>query len=99
MIYRNLGKEAVIMPVKFELTLPEKIVNALGYRESETGSAIKRELAVSFFQRNLLSFGQARQLAEMSVWDFMQLLRDRKVPLHYGLNEYEEDLKTIKGLG
>lgn len=87
------------MPVKFELMLPEKIVTALGYRESETGGAIKRELAVSFFQRNLLSFGQARQLAEMSVWDFIQLLRDRRVPLHYGLPEYEEDLKTIKGIG
>lgn len=87
------------MSVKFELTLPEKIITALGYRESETGSAIKRELAVSFFQRNLLSFGQARQLAELSVWDFMELLRDRKVSLHYGLTEYEEDLKTIRGIG
>lgn len=86
------------MSVKCEVTLPDKIVTALGYRESETGNAIKQELAASFFQRNILSFGQARQLAELSVWDFLQLLTDRKVPLHYGVPEYEEDLKTIREL-
>lgn len=84
------------MSVKCELSLPETIVTALGYRESETGNAIKKELAVSFFQRSLLSFGQARQLAELTVWDFVQLLKDRKVTLHYGIPEYEEDLRTIK---
>lgn len=84
------------MSVKCEVVLPDKIVTALGYRESETGNAIKQELAVSFFQRNLLSFGQARQLAELSIWDFLQLLKDRKVSLHYGVLEYEEDLKAIR---
>ena len=83
------------MSVKFEMTLPDAIVGALGLRESETAHAIKKELAVHFFQRNLLSFGQSRQLAELSVWDFLELLRERKVPLHYDLSEYEEDMKTI----
>lgn len=87
------------MSVKCEVILPDKIVTAFGFRESETGNAIKQELAVSFFQRNLSSFGQARQLAEQSVWDFLQLLKDRKVSLHYGAAEYEEDLKTIRGIG
>jgi len=47
---------------------------------------------------SVLSFGQARQLAELSVWDFLELLRERKVALHYGIPEYEEDLKTIQDL-
>ncbi|MBI4681236.1 MAG: UPF0175 family protein [Nitrospirae bacterium] len=85
--------------VKCEITLPEKIIKVLGLRESEAGSAIKRELAVYLFQRNMLSFGQARQLADLSVWDFLDLLRERKVPLHYGVVEFEEDLKTIQELG
>lgn len=55
-----------------------------------------KELAVSFFQRNMLSFGQARQLADLSLWDFLDLLRERKVPLHYNGSDYEEDLKTIQ---
>ena len=83
---------------KCEITLPEKIINVLGLRESEAGLAIKRELAVYLFQRNMLSFGQARQLSELPVWDFLDLLRERKVPLHYGMVDFEEDLKTIQEL-
>lgn len=86
------------MLVKLEIALPEKIIKALGLGEKEAGSALKKELAVYFFQRNLLSFGQARQLAELSVWDFFDFLRERKVPLHYGISEYEEDLKIIHGM-
>jgi predicted HTH domain antitoxin len=84
------------MPVKCEITLPDKILIALGLREEEIGDALKKELAVYFFQRNVLSFGQARQLSGLSVWDFLEFMKERKVPLHYGVYEYEEDLKTIK---
>jgi len=86
------------MAIKCEILVPEKIVKALGFRESETGSKLKKELAVYFFQRDLLSFGQARQLAELSTWDFLDLLRERRVPLHYGIPEYEEDIKTVEEL-
>ncbi|MBI5181870.1 MAG: UPF0175 family protein, partial [Nitrospirae bacterium] len=51
-----------------------------------------------FFENNLLSFGQARQMAEMPVWEFITFLKDRKVPLHYDILEYEEDSQTIKKL-
>lgn len=86
------------MFVKFEMTLPEKVLKALGLRESEAESGLKKEMAVYFFQRNLLSFGQARQLSGLSIWDFLELLRERKVPIHYDLKEYKEDLKTIQEL-
>ena len=84
------------MLVKFEISLPEKVIGTLGIAESEVGSSFKKELAITYFNRNVLSFGQARQLADMSVWDFIELLRDRRIPLHYDILEYEDDLKTIK---
>jgi predicted HTH domain antitoxin len=86
------------MTKKWELTLPEKVIDALGFGSDDVGAAVKCELAVSLFQRHSLTFGQARELAELSVWDFLELLRERKVPLHYGFPEYEEDLKTIQEL-
>ncbi|MBE7546072.1 UPF0175 family protein [Candidatus Kuenenia sp.] len=51
-----------------------------------------------FFEKKLLSFGQARQFSGLSVWDFLEFLRERKIPLHYDLAEYEEDLETIREL-
>ncbi len=35
----------------------------------------------------------------MTVWDFQQLLGGRGVPIHYDLEDYEEDLATLKELG
>lgn len=86
------------MSIKCELSLPEYIITVLGISENEIESEIKHKLAVYLFQENKLSFGQARQLSEMNIWDFIDILRDHKIPLHYGLSEYEEDLKTITEL-
>ncbi len=84
------------MPVTCELTLSDNVVHVLGWRERDIERSVKQELALYFFQRNLLSFGQARQLVELSVVEFLDLLRERKIPLHYDMIDYEEDLKTIQ---
>jgi predicted HTH domain antitoxin len=86
------------MPVRCDIEIPEKVIKMLGLRESEVSEVLKRELSAYFFERNLLSFGQARQFAGLSVWDFLGFLRERKIPLHYDLVEYDEDLKTIREL-
>jgi len=86
------------MPVRCDIEIPEKVIQMLGLRESEVSEMLKRELSAYFFERNLLSFGQARQFAGLSVWDFLGFLRERKIPLHYDLAEYDEDLKTIREL-
>lgn len=86
------------MPVTLQLCLPDTVVQVLGWKTSEAGGALKRELAVHFFQEKSLSFGQARQLADLPVWDFLELLQKRKVPLHYDAVELDDDLATLKRL-
>jgi predicted HTH domain antitoxin len=61
-----------------------------------TADELKRELALYLFERGKLSFGKAREMADMTAWEFQLLLGSRGIPVHYGLPEYEEDLKTIK---
>jgi predicted HTH domain antitoxin len=85
-----------MMLSKYEIEIPDQVVRALGLMDREVADSIKKELAIYYFQRNILSFGQARQLSTLSVWDFLEALRERKVPLHYTETEYEEDLKTIE---
>jgi len=60
---------------------------------------LRRELAISLFQQGKLSFGKAREMAEMTVWAFQQLLGSREIPVHYDITEYEEDLAVLKELG
>jgi predicted HTH domain antitoxin len=64
-----------------------------------TPQQLKVELAVHLFEQEKLSFGKARQLAGMTVWQLMQLLGSRGIPIHYDVAEYEEDLETLKQLG
>ena len=81
---------------KCYVEIPEDTLKALGIPKQEANKAIRQELAVYLFEKGKLSFGQARRLSGLSVWDFIELLRDRKVPLHYDVAELEEDLKTLK---
>jgi predicted HTH domain antitoxin len=83
---------------KYEIEIPGQVIRALGLMDKDVVDTLKKELAVYFFQRNILSFGQARQLSSLSVWDFMEVLRERKVPLHYSEKEYDEDAKVVKEL-
>ncbi len=81
---------------KCYVEIPEDTLKALGIPKQEANKAIRQELAVYLFEKGKLSFGQARRLSGLSVWDFIELLRDRKVPLHYDVAELEEDLKTLE---
>jgi len=64
-----------------------------------TPEDLKRELAIHLFQQGKLSFGKAREMAGMTVWKFQQLLGSREIPVHYGPEDYNEDLATLKELG
>lgn len=64
-----------------------------------TPQALKRELALSLFEQGKLSFGKARELAEMNVWEFQQLLGSKGIAVHYNSEDYQEDLATLEDLG
>jgi len=64
-----------------------------------TPQELRRELAVYLFQQGKLSFGKARQMAGMTVWAFQQLLGSREIPVHYDVEDYEQDLAALKALG
>jgi predicted HTH domain antitoxin len=64
-----------------------------------TAQELKQELAIYLFQRAKLSFGKAREMADMTVWAFQQLLGSREIPIHYDVEDYEKDLATLGELG
>lgn len=75
------------------IEIDDEVYEALQLPEGERSLAMKRELAVSLYARNILSFGKARSLAEMSNREFQELLGEREIPRHYGEQELEEDLE------
>lgn len=83
------------MSAMIPIDIPREVIHATRMSPQE----LKQELAVHLFQRNKLSFGKAREMAGISVWEFQQLLGSRGIPVHYDIEEYEEDIETLKKLG
>lgn len=77
------------------LAIPEDILQATRMSDEE----LKQEIAVMLFQKEKLTLGQAADLAGMSQLQFQHLLASRQIPVHYDLEEFEEDLQTLKELG
>jgi predicted HTH domain antitoxin len=83
------------MSSTISIEVPREVIHATRMTPEE----LRRELAVYLFQQGKLSFGKARETAGMTVWAFQQLLGSRGIPVHYDLEEYQEDLTTLKELG
>lgn len=77
------------------IEIPPLILNATRMSLAD----LRCELALVLFQQNKLSFGQARELAEMDVWDFQQLLGSRGIYPHYDVAELSADVQTLRRLG
>jgi predicted HTH domain antitoxin len=77
------------------IDIPREILHATRMSPVE----LKRELALTLYGQGRLSFGKARELADMSPWQFQQLLASRDVAIHYDVDDYEDDLKTLRELG
>ncbi len=75
------------------IEIDEDVYEALKIPEKERPGAMKRELAISLYARDALSFGKARALAEVSPQRFQELLEEREIPRHYTEAELAEDLK------
>ena len=63
-----------------------------------TAREICRELSVQLYDQGKLSAGKARKLAEMTVQEFQLLLGSREVVVNYDVEDFLDDLETIKRL-
>ena len=77
-----------------EIELPDWVRLPRG----EVERRVKVELALRLYQKGIVSMGQARRLAGLSKWDFLELLAKEKIPLSYDVEELGKDLKTVEEL-
>lgn len=82
------------MPSTIALEIPSEVPHAARMRPEE----LRTELSVHLFQQGRLSFGKARQVASMTVWQFQQLLARRGISAHYDVEDYEQDVATLRDL-
>jgi predicted HTH domain antitoxin len=76
------------MPV----TISDEILKAAHITEPE----LKQELALALFQQERLTLAQASRLAGMGQLAFQSLMSERRIPVHYGVAEFREDLQSLR---
>jgi predicted HTH domain antitoxin len=74
------------------VTISDEVLTAAHISEPE----LKQELALALFSQERLTLAQASGLAEMTQLAFQALLAERQIPIHYGVNEFREDLRTLR---
>lgn len=80
-----------------KLEIPEDVVRALKLPPEQVEAELRKLLALALYERNLLSLGKARILAQMSRREFMELLGQHHVPRHYTQQDLEDDLRYAEG--
>ena len=79
------------------IEIPEEVYDALRLPEDEREGVMREELACSLYDRGVLSFGKARELAELSKREFGELLGERGIERHYTDEELDEDIEYARG--
>jgi predicted HTH domain antitoxin len=74
------------------LQVPQDVLDSARLTLSE----LKVELAVYLYAQRRLSIGKARELADMSLWGFRQLLASRRISPHYDEVDLDEDMTTLR---
>lgn len=80
------------------IEVPADLLQAIRLPPQEVPTRLKKELAIRLYAKGLLTFGKARQLAEMTRWDFRDLLSAENIPRRYDVEELEQDLETLEVL-
>ncbi len=78
--------------MQITLELPDDIVQSAHLTEAE----LLREIAIVLFQQERITLGRASLLCRMDQIEFQKLLANRGISIHYDIEDYEADLKSIR---
>jgi predicted HTH domain antitoxin len=77
------------------INIPDGVLESARMSESE----LRQEIAVFLYEKEKVTLAQASRLAEMGRLKFQHLLASRDVFIHFDVDDFEQDLATLRGLG
>lgn len=76
------------------ITIPDNIYTKLGFSEHE----FLLEIAIALFKEEKVTLVQASALTNLHQSQFQKELAKRRIPIHYGIQDLQEDLETLSQL-
>ncbi|WP_019503027.1 UPF0175 family protein [Pseudanabaena sp. PCC 6802] len=77
------------------IVVPDEILTTARMTEAE----MRQEIAVMLFQKEKLTLAQASRFAGMHRVAFQHLLASRQIPVHYDVEDFEQDLQNLREMG
>ena len=74
------------------LTISNEFLQTAKMSEAE----LKLEIAIILFQQEKITLGTASQFAVINQLEFQRVLGNRKISIHYGIEDLHQDLQTLK---
>jgi predicted HTH domain antitoxin len=74
------------------LIIPDEFLQTAHISEVD----LKLEIAILLFQQEKITLGTASQFTGMNQLEFQRILGSRKIPIHYGVEDFRQDLRTLE---
>jgi predicted HTH domain antitoxin len=79
------------------LELPADLLQVVSQLSAgDLASETAKLLALELFREDRISMGRAAELCHTPLAAFMEFAAEHKVPIHYGVAEWEEDRRTLE---
>ncbi len=76
------------------IEIPDQLLAQIGI----SIEALMLKLAIELFKEEKITLGQGSQLAGIHQIQFQRELAKCKIPIHYDIEDFEEDMKTLAKL-
>lgn len=96
---------------RVSLTLSQELLeksDKIAKEKMEDRSTVMRELlnmgmkeyllnkALNLYMERKISLGKASEIANISIWGFLEILKNKRMPLHYDKEDIKEEIFNIK---
>lgn len=78
------------------IDFPRDLINIFKIREKEFPHKVRETLSVELYREGLVSIGKAAEIAKVSIWEMLEILARKKIPLNYYSEDLEADIKTLE---
>jgi predicted HTH domain antitoxin len=77
------------------LVIPDELLKAARMSEAE----LMQEIVLMLFQQEKLTLGRASRLLGITQIEFQRLLASRKICVHYDVEDFRQDIKSLQERG
>ena len=79
-----------------QVELAAELISLARMEDEKPSRSAAKLIALELYREGRVSLGRASQLAGISLEDFMSFSASRDVPLHYTMEDWQQDQTTVR---